>query len=179
MGHDYGCHSEDWFQWFSVIIALGVVVTLAASFIVFGDSRAVTNYSIFASNDDVPSSIVGDADGFLRGQLKMNQNQKTIIWDFVYDRLDTITTIFIIGPIGQTSTETGPVKLTLCGQPSTMACDVSIPFKVKGEITQKMPEHGTLREVITTIRKTPAFYKMCVKTTTHQEAAICSNLIPG
>ena len=177
MGYDKGCHAEDWFMWFSIIIAILVVVTLGISFYMFGDAQAVTNYSIYASKDDVPTTDIADVDGFLRGQLKMNQNQKRVEWTFVYDRLDTVISIYVMGPIGQTSTETGPVKLALCGQPSSLSCDLSVAHRTSGEIMQKEPGHDTLRETITTIRKEPAFYKLCVKTTSG--ALVCSNLIPG
>lgn len=170
------CHSEDWFMWFSIVIAIGTMVTLGLSFYMFGDSRASTNYSIFADKNEVPSTKVADIDGFLRGHLKMNQNQKIVEWEFIYDKLNTVVSIYIMGPIGDISTEEGPVKLALCGNPSTSSCDLSTPHKIKGKITHKLPENDTLRETITTIRKTPAFYKLCVKTLSG--ALICSNLIP-
>jgi len=177
MGYNSGCHAEDWFKWLSVTVALAVVATLIASFIVFGDSRAVTNYSIFASKDDVPSNMPADADGFVRGQLYMNQNQKHVKWDLLYDRLTAITALYVMGPIGQTSSETGPIALPLCGSPSSLACDLSVPHKVTGEITHQSPGNQSLRDVITKIREAPAFYKLCAATMSGE--FVCSNLIPG
>ena len=167
---------EVWFVWFTVIVLFVVAGMLIASFIIIGDSQSTTNYSIFADKVAVPSSIQNDLTGFMRGHLKMNQNLKSIKWAFIYDKLNMVISMYVMGPIGQTSTETGPVAVTLCGPPSTLACDLSVPRKINGEIHSKMPDRDTLRGAITEIRKAPAFYKFCVITA--QGTQICSNLIP-
>jgi len=173
--------TESWFQWFSVGILITVVVALGFSLYLISDSNAMTNFSIFADGQKVPLSASGDTDGFFRGQLKMNQNQKFVRWDFVYGKLGTISAVGIYGPIGSTSNDFGPIKLSLCGPPSTQVCDLTTPARLKGEIDVDMPNFNSPRQSITDIRKSPAFYKLCVSVTSNfgPLIAVCSNLIPG
>lgn len=179
MVHNGCCNDENWFKYLAALIGFAVIVVLIISFIVFGDARATTNYGVFASKDFVPVTATSDPDGFAQGQIKMNQNQKTVEWDLVYDRLAAVISIKIYGPIGETSTEIGPLAIALCGPPSSLSCDVSVPRRVKGKIDHKMPGHKSLRQTITTLREHWAFYKVCLATTEYPDFAVCSPLFPG
>lgn len=177
----HGWSSENLMKLFTVGVCFAVIVTLGISTWLIQDAIATTNFSIHATGSQVPTEFIGDPDGFLRGQLKMNQNQKTIEWDFIYDKINTIVSIGVFGPIGTTSSDWGTLALPLCGPPSTKVCDTTIPRKVTGKIDIIMPGHQSPRSIITAIRDAPAFYTLCVSVTTNAGAAIsvCSVLIPG
>lgn len=176
MPHPECCKDENWFRYLSAGIGIAAIVALVVSFVVFGDSRATTTYGVFATKDFVPSTAASDPDGFVQGQVTMNQNQKTIEWDFVYDRLASIMSIKIFGPIGETSTEMGPLTIALCGPPSTLVCDDSVPRRIKGKINHKMPGYQSLRQTITAIRKRRGFYKICFPTIEYPDYGVCSLL---
>ena len=125
---------DTWEKSFGLFIALIFVVVavfLGIGLGVNSTNNAIAIHTIDARGDKC-APMVGDGDGFAIGELRGNLNTKEFEWDFVYDRLDGIISMRLSGPVGGTTTQTGPVVIWLCGGDATATCNLDIPHRVTG-----------------------------------------------
>lgn len=181
------CPSDVFNRGYAIIIfAVFVVVAvfLGIRLGVGGGNVAVAVFSIDArGNAVVPGP--GDSNGFVMGKLRVDRNQKLFRWKFIYDRLDgNIIWMRISGPIGTSTTETGPVVFWLCGGDASQTCDLGTANRIAGEITEDSHAHISPRGAITQIASDgAAFYYLEVGTTAFPNGAVrqqlCCTTGPG
>ena len=89
------------------------------------------------------------------GSVLLNSNNREIEWDLQYTipLNDPVLTVHIFGPIPPGLTD-APLFIPLCGVPSTLACDTSVPAVLKGKLTEHYSGSG-LKTIIREIRAAP------------------------
>jgi len=96
----------------------------------------------------------------LRGQLILDSSDKTIEWDLRYTNVDDVPlAVYINGPI-PVGLDTGPLDIALCGSPSVVACDTTVPALLRGKID--IYNGNSLKTYISAIRALPAIYYITV-----------------
>lgn len=167
------------------IVFLVVAVFLGIGRAGYGNTnKAVALFSINAVGSEV-APTTGDPDGYAIGTLKVDRNQKLFKWDLVYDKLDgVIIWMRVSGPVGASTTKTGPVVIWLCGGDADKTCDLSKANRLKGEIGED--SHGTLspRAPITQISEDGSnFYYLEIATAGFPNGAVrqqlCCTTGPG
>lgn len=115
----------------------------------------------------VPGRVVGgvgEAGGFVTGLLEMHSSDHYLSYDLRHYSLSPIQSIVIRGPM-PVGSQVGPVKVALCGSPSTVVCDITtLAGQVKGKLMQVLPGATDIRPVIADIRKEPWLYYLEVLT---------------
>ena len=169
---------DTWEKAFAVFIGLVFVVVavfLGVGLATSGGNTAIAVHSIDALGGNC-APTAGDPDGFAVGELKGNLNTKSFDWDLIYDKLDTIIWMRISGPVGGTTTRTGPVVIWLCGGEATQTCDLSVSHRVSGKVTQD--SHGMLspRYAVTQVASRPGFYYLEIGTTGYPDCALRQQL---
>lgn len=169
---------DTWEKAFALFI--GGVFLIVAIFLGIGlgvgtGNRALAVHTVMAEGRQCAPGL-GDVDGFAIGELKGDLNAKTVEWDLVYDRMDQIIWARISGPVGGTSTRTGPVVLWLCGGDAEATCDLSVAHRLSGKATSA--SHGLIgtRSAITAIASRPGFYYLEIATTAYPQCAIRAQL---
>lgn len=147
-------------------------------------SKALGLFSINARGSAV-SPGPGDADAVVTGTLRIDRNQKMFQWKLVYDKVDgVIIWMRVSGPVGATTTTTGPVVIWLCGGDADKTCDLRKPNLLEGKIGED--SHGSLspRTPITQIAEDGAnFYYLEIGTSSFPNGAVrqqlCCTTGPG
>lgn len=111
--------------------------------------------AIFANNVGVEQTyLVGsaDVDPLIRGVIVSDSAEDKIRYDLKYKgSVAPIYSIAIVGPLNINSND-GPVHIALCGPPSLVACDISLPNIVQGTLKETSPHGGSLRVKISDLR---------------------------
>lgn len=169
---------DTWEKAFALFI--GLIFVVVAVFLGVGLALGSGNTAVAVNTIDARglkcSPDMGDPDGFAIGELKGNLNTKSFEWDMVYDRLDTIVWMRISGPVGGTTTTTGPVVIWLCGGEASQTCDLSVSRRITGKVTQD--SHGMVspRTAVTQVASRPGFYYLEIGTTAFPECALRQQL---
>ena len=126
---------------FAAIVIIAVAGVAIAAIIIDAEQNALQRYCI-----DID-------DGGLIGAYSINSNDRTMAWEFQHTMaiLNAVTSIHIKGPIPTGSLD-GPLTTSLCGVPSTLACDTSVPGELSGIIDQTNPGAVSLKETIKEMR---------------------------
>lgn len=170
-----GCGPIDtWEKAFALYI--GVVFLVTAVFLGIGvvngsGNNAIASHTINARGDTC-APLAGDVDGFATGELRGNLNTKSFEWDFVYDKLDLIIWMRISGPVGGSTTQTGPVLMWLCGGEATETCDLSVVHRLSGKVTEDSNGYMSPRGPVTELAMRPGFYYLEIGTAAYPQCAV-------
>lgn len=152
---------------------MGLVFVYVAVFLSIDLGYGSGNVAIAVFPIDARGTVGGDPDGFAIGELSMHRNTKEVAWNLVYDKIDTILWIRISGPVGGTSSSTGPVLLWLCGGQSTATCDLTVAHRTTGSVSEDTIGGGlSPRAAIEKMGDGPAFYYLEIATTTYPSGAL-------
>ena len=162
---------EKGFGVFTAIVFVFVAVFLAIDLGYGNGNVAVAVFAVNARGKEV-SPGPGDPDGFAIGNLIAHRNMKEIKWNLVYDKIDTITWMRISGPVGGTSSSTGPVLLWLCGGQATQTCDLTIPHRITGTVTEDTAGGLSPRTPIEKMADHPGFYYLEIATNSFPSGAL-------
>lgn len=131
---------------FTIIVVIAVAVVAIVGIFNSSNASAIQRYCF--SGNDVFGSVLTDV------------NDRTIAWNIQYTpALGTVTSLHILGPTPLGLTE-GDLNFALCGSPSTVACDLTMPNQVKDEIKELSPGGSSLKPKIQAIRKEPWRFKL-------------------
>jgi hypothetical protein len=141
-----------------VVIAVAVVAALTLVFAANGE-----NLQRFCIEATGPRAGSGSA-GVMTGIVSLFSSQREIQWDLQHTALNgAILSLHIRGPVAPGDTFAG-LSLALCGTPSSLACDTSVPGVLSGTIVQLNPGGMPLKPFIQAIRKEPWKYYLQVNT---------------
>ena len=166
---------EKAFAWFIGFVFVVVAVFMGISLGVTSGNNAIAVHSIQATGSDC-YPVAGDSDGIAIGQLVTNLNAKTFEWDFVYDNLNLIVWLRVSGPVGGTTTRTGPVVIWLCGGEATATCKLDIAHRVTGKLTEDSNGYLSPRSAVEQIAQQPGFYYLEFATTDNPTCALRAQL---
>ena len=172
------CQVNTWEKAFALFIGfvfLVVAVFMGISLALTSNNNAVSAHTITAKGDQC-YPMPGDPDGIAIGELIANLNTKTIEWDLVHDSLSQITWLRISGPVGGTTTRTGPVLIWLCGGEASDTCKLDIAHRVSGKLTQDSNGYLSPRSAVEELAERPGFYYLEIATTEHPNCAIRAQL---
>ncbi len=100
------------------------------------------------------------------GSLTLNINDRTIKWYIQYDNsIGTPINLYVNGPILPGMT-TAPIYFSLCGYPSSLACDLSVPGVLQGIISELNPGGVPLKPFIEQINSEPSRYYVTINNIT-------------
>ena len=125
---------------------IGVVIVTILSIIFTSNINATQRYCFITENNT------------LMGSMTTDYGNRAISWDFQFvSGLEPINNIQIMGPLspGQTIP---PFYFALCGSPSTLACDNTVPNQISQTIEQLSPSGDSLKPLITEMRQNPWVY---------------------
>lgn len=127
---------------------IGVVIVTILSIIFTSNINSLQRYCFITENNT------------LMGSMTTDYGNRAISWDFQFTSgLEPVNYLYIMGPLipGQTDP---PFFFALCGSPSTLACDNTVPNVMSQSITQLSPSGDSLKPLITDIRENPWVYFM-------------------
>lgn len=150
-----------------VVLAIGIVI---AALVVY-PSTSKERFCIEARNDNMPTGINGDNDGFLKGYVSFDVAQEVIVWHFTHTDLDAISAIHVIGPHPVDQPFDGPVHIALCGLPNQSTCDNGTPNVIYGQIEQLSNAQAPVQK-IQDIRNDPSRFFILIKTNTYPDGAV-------
>lgn len=162
----------------SVLVIVGVVFLFIATYankdIVARRSSAVLGLASLVR----PGPGDTSSGAFFEGEIFFHMNDLTIRWIINYgaSSMGVITAMDIIGPTLPADPLTGPVLVTLCGPPTTIACLSSGPNTLEQIISQTSPHGRPLNSFINAIVEDRARYKLRVKTQNFPGGALVSRL---
>ena len=123
--------------------------------------------AIFANNVGVKQTyLIGVTNGppLMRGILVTDSESDSISYDLKYhNTLAPIMSLALVGPI-DINTGDGPVFIALCGLPSLIVCDTTIPNTLSGSIRETSPGGDSLRVKIQDLRANRMDYEFRVMT---------------
>ena len=132
---------------------------------VFAGVAAAIAAAVFANNVGVKQTyLVGstEVDPLVRGLVVTDSGSDEISYDLAYkDSIAPIYSIAIVGPLN-INTNDGPIHVALCGAPSLVACDISVPNTLQGSIRMTSPAGGSLRVKISDLRTNRMDYEFRV-----------------
>ena len=134
----------------SVLVALCAGAVCIAAIIIQANSMAVQRYTLVYCTS--PTNVTS----VTTGKMTFDSSGNSIEWEIGYTNVaDNPLAIYINGPVpfGQ---PVGPFDLALCGTPSDLACDISIPGYLHGKIYTY--QSIGLGPSITAIRDFPILY---------------------
>ena len=142
-----------WGRFMSVLAAISLILVAVVAIVAM---VIVANGNAYQRN-----SLLSD---MFSGSFILNSNDRTVEWDIQHsiDMGDPVQTLQIMGPIPAGQTD-GPLFLPLCGVPSTLACDTSVPFVLQDKLTEQSTGYG-LKNIIRDIRAAPTRYYFQVGT---------------
>lgn len=115
------------------IMVFLIIAILAVAGVAIAALVVNANYLIVQRNC-VSSS---DVNGTFTGLISTDTNGPSFDWDLQYlIGSPTTNTIHIYGPIPAGQSTSSTLLIALCGTPSTLACDVSIPSVLKGSVKE-------------------------------------------
>lgn len=142
-----------WARFMAILAALSLIlvaVVAIVAMVIVANGNAIQRYC-----------VVND---LYLGDVTLNSNNREIEWDLqsTIPLGDPVQTVHIFGPIppGLTS---APLFLALCGVPSTLACDTSVPSVLTGKLTEQYTGYG-LKNIIRDIRAAPTRYYLEIGT---------------
>ena len=94
--------------------------------------------------------------GNMIGYVLLDSSEEKISWDLQYTGYSAVNNLYIMGPIAPGTTTTTNIQLALCGYPSTLACDNSVPYMSAQQITAI--GGYSLKPYIQAIRDNPALF---------------------
>lgn len=162
------CSSFTWHNFWQictlvlVLIAL-VVVILSVAFSANQDS--LQRYCVEGDPTKVVGAV-GELGGQLFGVIQLDSSDNVIKYDFRYysPPLSSVQALHIRGPL-IVGSQVAPIKVALCGSPSTVVCDItSVPGQIVGTLQQISPAGSDIHTVIADIRKEPWLYYLEVLT---------------
>lgn len=145
---------------FAALVVLAVAGVAIAAIIVDSGQNAVQNICFCMQKINTTESSGGcDA----RGIIQLRSNDRQIEWTLQYSvaTLSSLpTSVYLMGPapIGGSPTDQGPLAVSLCGTPSTVACDTSEAGFFTGTLTQFNPGGESLKPLIQAILNEPTRY---------------------
>lgn len=166
---------EKAFALFIGAIFLIMAVFLGIDSFLGTNNNAIAIHALNAKGSECAPSL-GDGDGFGIGELRANLNTKSFDWDIVYDKLDLIIWLRISGPVGATTTKTGPVVIWLCGGDAADTCDLSVAHRVSGTLTENSAGAISPRAAVEQIAQRPAFYYLEFGTAAFPNCALRAQL---
>jgi hypothetical protein len=95
------------------------------------------------------------------GFITTDKNGPSFEWDLQFTiGTPTVNTIHIMGPILPGYNTSSTLFIALCGTPSTLACDLSITFQIKGSVNEY--NGAGVNTLINTFREKPNAYYVLV-----------------
>jgi hypothetical protein len=126
----------------AVLISVAIVAIFA---IVYTSNAAGVRTYCLTENDSA-------------GYIRFNQNDRTIAWYVQYPTIvGTPTNLYIKGPILPGAT-TAALYFSICGSPSSLACDLSVPGVLSGTILELNPGGSPLKPYIEQVNSNPSLY---------------------
>lgn len=157
---------------FTAIVVLAVAAVAIVDIIFNSTQNATWTICVRFTAEELGSG----SNGVMIGAITLNYNSRSISWDLQYRDFDSVpTALQLRGPIpaGQ---QFGPVALTLCGAPSSFACDTTVAGKLKGTVLQNGVTGGSLKPVIQAIREAQWRYRGRVITGAHAAGEVSGSL---
>lgn len=149
---------------FAAILVLAIAGVAIAQLVLGSETASEQRICYVATGDRAGSGSPGEA----LGMISFFLNQREISWYAQYrDLQGIITALTIYGPIPEGQAVTDTIAVPLCGTPSTLVCDTSVPGRLQGTITSFSPGETSLRPVITTIREETVRYYIQFTTSAH------------
>ena len=140
---------------FTAIVAVAIAVVVAIVVGVTANTNAYQRY------------LIGAPNGTVNGMMALQSSDRTIEWSLDYlTSIGPILSLHVMGPIPAGLT-TAPLALSLCGTPSSLACDLSTAGHLSGIISQLDPGGGPLKPYINAIRAEPWKYYLQINTATY------------
>lgn len=130
---------------FTALVVIGVAIVAIIAIVYSSNANAVQRYCI-------------QANGTVFGNVRTDVNDRDIQWKVQYTPdMGTVTSLHIMGPIPLGVTD-GPLDFALCGSPSSLACDLTVPNYTEGHIYELNPGGTSLKALIQAIRNEPWRY---------------------
>ncbi len=112
---------------------------------------------VFNSNSAGVKTYCPSAAGNL-GYVRFDTNNRVISWRVQYpSSIGTPTNLYVHGPILPGAT-TAALYFSICGFPSSLACDLSVPGLLSGSISELNPGGSPLTPIIEQIQANPSLY---------------------
>jgi hypothetical protein len=144
--------SSDW-MWIKFILAvLTAVVVIAVAGVAIASIVVPSN--VLSQQCYVIRSPFGD----LLGYILLDSSELQISWELQYVGYPQANNLYILGPIPPGTTSTTNIQLALCGSPSTLACDNTVPNVLNQQITTI--GGYSLKPYIQAIRDNPALFSL-------------------
>jgi hypothetical protein len=140
------------FATLTAIVVVGVAVTAILSIVFTANSNSIQQYATVSISNSSGAQIIGST--------TTDVNSRQVSWYYQYTNpFGPVVYLHILGPIpaGQTIAS-APLLFSLCGSPSTLACDNTVPNVVQGTANQLSPSGDSLKAVITQMRQYPILY---------------------
>ncbi len=112
---------------------------------------------VFNSNSAGVRTYCPSVNGTL-GYIRFNANNRDIVWRIQYPSVvGTPTNLYIHGPVLPGAT-TAVLYFSICGYPSSLACDLSVPGVLSGSIGELNPGGTPLTPIIEQVQANPSLY---------------------
>jgi hypothetical protein len=132
-----------------------ILVVLAVAGVAIAALVVNANYLIIQRN------CVSDSNATIFGLISTDTNGPSFDWDLQYlSSVSPINTVQIRGPIPAGQLTSSTILIALCGTPSTLACDVSIPNILKGSV--KEYNGAGVKTLIQSFREKPNAYYVLI-----------------
>ncbi len=129
-----------------LVVAVLVSVAIVAIFAI-----------VYNSNSAGVRSYCPAANGNL-GYVRFNANNRVIDWRIQYpSSIGTPTNLYVHGPVLPGAT-TAALYFSICGYPSSLACDLSVPGVLSGSIGELNPGGTPLTPIIEQVQGNPSLY---------------------
>lgn len=143
---------------FAALVVIAVAIVAIMGIVYSSNANALHRYCVEARG--LNSTAV------LRGAISMDINDRDIRWKLQHTPdLGPVLALHIMGPI-PFGIEDGPLDFALCGSPSSLSCDLTVPNYLEGHITELNPGGTGLKSIIQAIRSEPWRYYLSVNTGT-------------
>lgn len=130
---------------FTALVVIAVAIVAIVAIVYSSNANAVQRYCV-------------QANGNVFGYVQTDVNDRDIEWKLQYTPdMGTVVSLHVMGPIPLGLTD-GPLDFALCGSPSSLACDLTVPNYTEGHITELNPGGTSLKSLIQAIRNEPWRY---------------------
>lgn len=102
--------------------------------------------------------VIRTVSGDMLGYILLDSSELQITWELQYTGYGQANTLYILGPIPPGTTSTTNIQLPLCGSPSSLACDNTVPNVLNQQITNI--DGYSLKPYIQAIRNNPALFTL-------------------
>jgi len=133
---------------FLIIILVAVLICVAVVAIIS---------IVFNSNEAGVKTYCPSALGTL-GYVSFDSNNRQISWRIQYPNIvGTPSNLYVRGPVLPGATTAG-IYFSICGFPSSLACDLSVPGVLSGQIGELNPGGNPLTPIIEQVQGNPSLY---------------------